>query len=117
SWQRWIKKMAQLGQLHGCNHVEFDAIVTAEQAGTYKPNHDGFHLALEKLGLDKSEILHAGFGFKYDVIPASELGIKSCWINRYGEVRPANVKETYLVGDMATFALLVKGLVHSYANV
>lgn len=94
--------------------VEFDAIVTAEQAGNYKPNHDGFHLALEKLGLDKSEILHAGFGFKYDVIPASELGIKTCWINRYGEVRPASVKETYLVGDMTTFTLLVKGLIQTY---
>ena len=90
--------------------VEFDEIVTAEQAGVYKPAHDGFHLALKKLGLDKSEILHTGFGFKYDVVPASELGIKSCWVNRYGEVRPANVKEDYLVGDMKTFALLIKGM-------
>ena len=67
--------------------VQFDAIITAEQAGAYKPSHTGFQLALEKLGLDKSEILHAGFGFKYDVVPASQLGIKTCWINRSGEVR------------------------------
>lgn len=93
--------------------VEFDEIVTAEQAGVYKPAHDGFHLALKKLSLDKSEILHTGFGFKYDVVPASELGIKSCWVNRYGEVRPANVKEDYLVGDMRTFALLIKGMAYS----
>src|SRR5699024_2234628 len=93
--------------------VEFDAIVTAEQAGAYKANHEGFYLALKKLDLDKSDILHTGFGFKYDVIPASELGIESCWVNRYGEVRPANVKEDYLVGDMKTFALLIKGMAHS----
>lgn len=90
--------------------VEFDEIITAEQAGAYKPSHNGFHLALERLGLDKSEILHTGFGFKYDVVPATELGIESCWVNRYGEVRPADVKETYLVGDMKTFALLIKGM-------
>jgi 2-haloacid dehalogenase len=90
--------------------VEFDEIVTAEKAGAYKPSHEVFHLALETLGLDKSEVLHAGFGFKYDVVPAAQLGIRTCWINRYGEVRPVNVKETYLVGDMKTFALLVKGM-------
>lgn len=90
--------------------VEFDDIITAEMAGAYKPSHKGFHLALERLGLDKSEVLHAGFGFKYDVVPATELGFETCWINRYGEVRPVNVKETYLVGDMKTFALLVKGM-------
>ena len=90
--------------------VEFDEIITAEDAGAYKPSHKGFHLALERLGLDKSEVLHAGFGFKYDVVPATELGFETCWINRYGEVRPVNVKETYLVGDMRTFATLVKGM-------
>ena len=72
--------------------VEFDEIITAEDAGAYKPSHKGFHLALERLGLDKSEVLHAGFGFKYDVVPATELGFETCWINRYGEVRPVNVK-------------------------
>ena len=93
--------------------VEFDEIITAEKAGAYKPSDKGFHLALERLGLDKSEVLHAGFGLKYDVVPATKLGFKTCWINRYGEVRPVNVKETYLVGDMATFALLIKGMASS----
>lgn len=90
--------------------VEFDDIITAEQAGAYKPSHKGFHLAMKRLGLDKSEILHAGFGFKYDVVPATELGLKTCWINRQGEVRPVDVRETYLVGDMATFATLIRGM-------
>jgi len=90
--------------------IEFDEIVTAEQACAYKANHNGFHLLLKKLGLDKSEILHTGFGFKYDIVPASRLGITSCWINRYGETRPVDVKENYLVGDMKTFSILVKGM-------
>ena len=90
--------------------VKFDEIITAEQAMAYKPSHKGFQLARERLGLDVSEIWHAGFGFKYDIVPATELGYKTVWVNRQGEVRPVDVKETFLVGDMRTLAYLVKGI-------
>ncbi len=87
-----------------------DDIVTAEQARAYKPAHQAFHLARQRLGLLVSEIWHAGFGFKYDIIPASELGYTTVWINRQGEARPSAVRETFLVGDMATLVYLIKGL-------
>jgi len=90
--------------------VKFDEIITAEQAMAYKPSHKGFQLARERLGLDVSEIWHAGFGFKYDIVPATELGYMTVWVNRQGEVRPVDVKETFLVGDMRTLAYLVKGV-------
>ena len=93
--------------------VKFDEIITAEQAGAYKPSHKGFLLARERLGLGVSEIWHAGFGFKYDVVPATELGYVTVWVNRQGEVRPVDVKETFLVGDMRTLAYLVKGVAAS----
>ena len=41
--------------------MKFDEIITAEQARAYKPSHTGFLLARERLGLDVSEIWHAGF--------------------------------------------------------
>ncbi len=69
--------------------VKFDDIITAEQAGAYKPSHKGFLLARERLGLAVQEIWHAGFGFKYDV------------------------KETFLVGAMRTLAYVVKGIAAS----
>ncbi len=90
--------------------VKFDEIITAEQAQAYKPSHKGFQLARERLGLDVSEIWHAGFGFKYDIVPATELGYTTVWVNRQGEVRPVDVKETFLVGDLRTLAYLVKGI-------
>jgi 2-haloalkanoic acid dehalogenase type II len=90
--------------------VKFDEIITAEQAGAYKPSHKGFLLARERLGLPVSEIWHAGFGFKYDIVPATALGYTTVWVNRQGEVRPVDVKETFLVGDMRTLAYLVKGV-------
>ena len=36
--------------------VKFDEIVTAQQAGAYKPSHKGFHLARERLGLPGMEM-------------------------------------------------------------
>ena len=87
---------------------EFDDIVTAEMAGAYKPSYKGFKLSQERLGLTEKEILHAGFGFKYDVVPATRLGYETAWINRQGEQRPMNVKETIMTGDLATFAKLIK---------
>jgi 2-haloacid dehalogenase len=93
--------------------VKFDEIITAQQAGAYKPSHKGFHLARERLGLLVAEIWHAGFGFKYDVVPATELGYTTVWVNRQGEVRPVDVKETFLVGDMRTLVYLIKGIAAS----
>jgi len=90
--------------------VKFDDIITAEQAGAYKPSHKGFLLARERLGLEVQDIWHAGFGFKYDVVPASELGYTTVWVNRQGLARPLDVKETFLVGDMRTLAYLVRGM-------
>ncbi len=90
-----------------------DDVITAEQAGAYKPHHQGFHLARKRLGLDTKDIWHAGFGFKYDVIPATELGYTTVWINRQGEAHPSDVKETFLVGDMATLVYLLKGIAAS----
>ncbi|HLQ27901.1 MAG TPA: haloacid dehalogenase type II [Ktedonobacteraceae bacterium] len=93
--------------------VKFDDIITAEQASAYKPSHKGFLLARERLGLPKSEIWHAGFGFKYDIVPAKKLGYTTVWVNRQGHGRPGRVKETFLVGDMRTLAYLIKGIAAS----
>ena len=93
--------------------VKFDAIITAEQAHAYKPSHAGFHLAQKRLNLPVEDIWHAGFGFKYDVVPATELGYTTVWVNRQDEGRPVNVKETFLVGDMRTLALLIQGIATS----
>jgi 2-haloacid dehalogenase len=90
--------------------VKFDDIITAEQAHAYKPSHVGFQLAQKRLNLPIADIWHAGFGFKYDIVPATALGYTTVWVNRQGEGRPVDVKETFLVGDMRTLAYLIKGV-------
>src|SRR3712207_9448345 len=54
--------------------VEFDYIVTAEQAGTYKPSPNNFELALERIGTAPDKILHVAESLFHD----HEIGRASC---------------------------------------
>jgi 2-haloacid dehalogenase len=66
-------------------HVEFDAIYTAEDIGSYKPSTRNFEYMLDKLGtlgITKTRVLHTAESMFHDHKPANELGIKSCWIYR-----------------------------------
>jgi putative hydrolase of the HAD superfamily len=65
--------------------VEFDAVVTAEDAGSYKPDLGNFHYMLDRLGgmgIGKGEILHTAESLFHDHKPANEMGLASCWIHR-----------------------------------
>lgn len=65
--------------------VAFDAIVTAEDVGAYKPSLSGFHYMLGKLdarGIGKADILHTAESLFHDHGPANQLGMASCWIHR-----------------------------------
>lgn len=62
--------------------IKFDKIISAELIGAYKPSLDVFRYVLKQLNCPLSEILHVAAGYKYDVIPAKALGIKTIWVNR-----------------------------------
>jgi 2-haloacid dehalogenase len=65
--------------------VEFDAIITAEDVGSYKPSPRNFEYMLEKLGqrgIGKQNILHTAESLFHDHQPANGFGLASCWIYR-----------------------------------
>jgi 2-haloacid dehalogenase len=62
--------------------IDFDQVITASQAGAYKPSPTIFRLAQQKLGVSTQEWLHAGQSVYHDVIPAKSLGISTAWVNR-----------------------------------
>ena len=66
--------------------VEFDAVYTAEDIGSYKPADANFeyllsHLQLE-LGMDKADILHTAQSLHHDHAPARRCGLANAWIDR-----------------------------------
>jgi len=83
--------------------VEFDAILTAQDIGSYKPDARNFAALIAKvaaLGYGKGELLHVAQSLYHDHVPAQRAGLKTVWIDRragksggatpapQGEVRP-----------------------------
>jgi putative hydrolase of the HAD superfamily len=65
--------------------VEFDAIYTAQDVGSYKPSDRNFDYMIGKLqarGIAKSDILHTAESLFHDHGPANRHGLASCWIYR-----------------------------------
>ncbi len=65
-------------------NVDFDAVVTAEQARSYKPSRRNFDLAAARLGVETDAWLHVAESLFHDIGPANRLGIASVWVNRAG---------------------------------
>ncbi len=65
--------------------VDFDFIITAQQIGSYKPDHRNFQKALEVFNIEKQEHLHVAQSIYHDIVPANQLGLNKVWVNRYGE--------------------------------
>ena len=65
--------------------VEFDAVYTAEDIGSYKPDPRNFAHMLERLGAQgygKSDILHVAQSLFHDHVPAQAAGLATVWIDR-----------------------------------
>lgn len=67
----------------------FHKVITAEETGAYKPQMRGFEYMFDVLGCGPEDITHVSSSFRYDLMTAYDLGIKSkVWVNRQHE--PAN---------------------------
>ena len=65
--------------------VEFDAVYTAEDIGSYKPDPRNFAYLLARLGergIAKDQILHTAESLFHDHVPATACGLATCWIHR-----------------------------------
>ena len=90
--------------------VEFDWIVTAQQAGGYKPRLANFEFAFERIGLPRERVLHVAQSLFHDHVPAKAFGLATVWIDRrhdrqgFGATPPAHVTPDAVFPDMASFA-------------
>ena len=90
--------------------VDFDFVITAQQARSYKPSINNFQLALRTMELTPDHLLHAAQSIYHDVVPAQSLGIATAWVNRrsarpgIGAVRAAEGHADLEVPDVASLA-------------
>ncbi len=65
--------------------VEFDAILTAESIGSYKPspaNFDALDHHVDTMGVPRNKLLHVAQSLFHDHVPAKGRGMTTVWINR-----------------------------------
>jgi 2-haloacid dehalogenase len=90
--------------------VEFDQVITAQQAKAYKPSLKVFELALSRVGVPAHRILHVGQSLYHDVLPAQSLGLATVWVNRpsartgVGAVKAADGRPDLQVSSLAELA-------------
>jgi 2-haloacid dehalogenase len=90
--------------------ADLDWVITAQQAGAYKPSHRPFEVAFERLALPRERILHVAQSLFHDHVPARELELMSVWIDRRGgkegsgATPEADAQPDAVFGDMESFA-------------
>ena len=62
----------------------FDALVSTDGNRTYKPDPHAYQLGVDRLGLDKRDILFAAFG-GWDAAGAKSFGYPTVWVNRLNQ--------------------------------
>jgi len=90
--------------------VDFDEVITAQQAQAYKPSLKLFELALSRVHTPAHRVLHVGQSIYHDVIPAQSLGLATVWVNRpsarpgVGAVKAAEAQPDLTVSSVAELA-------------
>jgi 2-haloacid dehalogenase len=88
--------------------LAFDAVVVAEDLRCYKPDVTAFRRALEHAEAPPEQILHVAFGYKYDLAPAREVGMRTAWINRHREPPPGELRPDHEWRDLWGLAELAE---------
>ena len=92
---------ALLQKTIGKNNLEVDGFITAEDVGSYKPSLGHWNRFFEEYKVGKDETLHVAQSLYHDIRPCTKVGVANAWINRYAEVKPANINPVWIFPDLA----------------
>jgi 2-haloacid dehalogenase len=90
--------------------VDFDWVVTAQQARGYKPRTENFEALFARVDIPRGRILHVAQSLFHDHVPAKALGMTTVWINRrhakpgFGATPQADATPDVVFPDMRSFA-------------
>src|SRR3954451_7216567 len=91
--------------------VEFDWVITAEQARGYKPRLENFEFAFARIDVPRERILHVAQSLFHDHVPAKALHLTTVWVDRRegrdgGATPPAAAVPDLTVPDLRSLAEL-----------
>ncbi len=64
--------------------VKFQELIVSENIGHRKPEKEFYQHLIDKLGVPPQDLIYIGDSLELDVVPASQLGIRSFLIDREG---------------------------------
>jgi 2-haloacid dehalogenase len=70
----------------GAIGVPFDGLITAAEAGSYKPAPGHWQRFFAHTGAERDRHVHVAASLFHDIAPAHEMGLKAVWINRLDEL-------------------------------
>jgi 2-haloacid dehalogenase len=86
----------------------FHKVLTAQDAGAYKPRYAAFEYMLDQLGCAPEDVLHVSANPRYDLFTAHELGIVcKVFVNRGHEPRPNDAYSFAEIRDINGLPALV----------
>jgi 2-haloacid dehalogenase len=81
----------------------------ASEIGSYKPAHKHWREFARRSCADPARHVHVAASHFHDIVPATELGLTTVWINRLGErLEPAPTRE---LGDLRSLPEVLDELV------
>ncbi len=86
-----------------------DAVITAEQARAYKPDHAIFKLALERAGVTPLQVVQVGASGTLDMVPARDLGLRRVWVDRRNDGQVEGEPD-YTIASLAQLGAVVTSL-------
>jgi len=89
------------------NRLDVDGHITAEDVGSYKPSPGHWNRFFELHKVRRETTLHVAQSIYHDIIPSSKLGISTAWINRYSEVKPPDIRPSYVFVDLKSLLKLL----------
>jgi len=82
--------------------VPFDLAIVAGDVGSYKPAPGHWFAFCEQTGTPDSSHVHVAQSIFHDIAPATELGLRTIWINRLDE--PADPRPATTLPDLSGLA-------------
>ena len=89
--------------------VPFDETIVASEIGSYKPGHRHWSEFFARTHADRARHVHVAASHFHDIVPASELGLASVWVNRLGET--GDPPPTREIPDLSTLPDVLDDLV------
>ena len=90
--------------------VPIDHVITAQQAGAYKPNLRLFRYAHEKMGVTPDQVVHVAASQALDMQVCAAMGIRAIWVNRRGEQPDPRWRPRLIVTDLTQLPDLIPAL-------